>query len=117
MIFRSMAIAAVLCIAATLSLPAAAKSDVLGSCRLQCDQKLSSCEHDKGVHAKCPRKHQACLQDCSAPPKVERRNRAEKRRDICTQKCDLNYATCQQANSDNDQQCRAGQQSCTDRCQ
>ena len=116
MIFRSIAIATALCLAAILP-PLAAAGGATGSCRLQCDQQLSSCEHSKGVNAKCPRKHQACVQDCSTPPKIERRNRKEKKRDLCTQKCDLNYSTCQQANSDNNQHCRAGQQSCTSRCQ
>lgn len=115
MIFRSMGLSALLLLAFAGAAPAATMQ-AAGDCKVRCDQKLAACERSKQGARGCPREHQSCEEHCTAPPKLERRSRSESRRDLCTQRCDLNMASCVEANPGHSEQCRGGQQTCTKRC-
>ncbi|MES2884615.1 MAG: hypothetical protein V4709_07410 [Pseudomonadota bacterium] len=115
MIFRSMSLAALLLLAFS-GAAQAVTTQLVGDCTVRCDQKLAACERGKGGAKGCPRQHQSCVEHCTAPPKLERRSRNERRRELCAQRCDLNMASCSESNPGHSEQCRAGQQTCTSRC-
>lgn len=115
MILRPKGLAALLWLAFTAAAPAATPHAV-GDCMVRCDQKLAACEHGKGGARGCPREHQSCEERCTAPPRLERRSRSQSRYDLCTQRCDLNMASCVESNPGHSEQCRGGQQTCTKRC-
>ena len=115
MIFRTTVVSLFLLLTANTA-ALAAESDVVGTCTVLCDQKLASCERVNGAKGRCPRKYQSCLEQCRTPLTPERRNLAQKKHDLCTQRCGLNSSLCEQANPKQIDQCRAGQQACVERC-
>lgn len=105
--------AVLLCVAAN---PALAQSDVVGSCKVGCEHALAACEQKLGRKGHCTRKSAACIEQCSAPPKAAPLSKAQKRKTLCEQRCDLNRSTCDRSNPANTQSCEAGRTSCVARC-
>ena len=95
---------------------ALAQSNVVGSCQVSCERTLAACEQKLGRKGHCTRKSATCIEKCNAPPKTERRSKAQKRQTLCEQRCDLNHTTCDQSNPDNVESCAAGRMSCVARC-
>lgn len=104
---------ALLCAASAVT----AASNDLGICIIGCDQALASCQQLLGEKGHCPRKYQGCKQDCTAPPKALVGTKAEQKRTICEQRCDLNGSVCEESNRGNTASCAAGRESCIVRCQ
>ena len=100
-----------------LALPVQVSSSAVEGCRVQCGQTLAQCNQTQAASGQCPKRHAQCLQRCEGSLPKDLRSPIEKKQALCEQRCDLNRSSCEDANPNNGDSCRAGRQSCVQRCQ
>lgn len=87
------------------------------TCQVECGQALALCERrrERGTH--CPREFQSCKERCSGAKAENPATGRERRKLLCVHRCETSAGLCEESNPKNRGPCRAGAETCRERCE